>query len=253
MSTGPKNERKRARMAAVISAVAVVSVGLWFGAVASAHRDEQAQAKLKLDLSAQRFVAHGDHVVARGPVVARVVRPDGTRETIRKRVHLRVKTPHRCHILKLHLAPLFLNLLGLEVRTSTIDVRITGDPRRTLGHIFCRLSRGLTLNRHRLAKRSAHSLNHRLHHRRLRFLSFKAPLRVQQSTGTPTNRGASVPPPSPDSCEVLDLLLGPLHLDLLGLIVDLHGERGKDPVRVHVTADPNGGQLGSLLCPGPSP
>ena len=57
MSTGPKNERKRARMAAVISAVAVVSVGLWFGAVASAQRDEQAQAKLKLDLSAQRALS----------------------------------------------------------------------------------------------------------------------------------------------------------------------------------------------------
>jgi len=43
-------------------------------------------------------------------------------------------------------------------------------------------------------------------------------------------------------CPVLDLALGPLHLNLLGLIVDLN--------RVHltITADSNGGVLGSLLC-----
>jgi hypothetical protein len=40
----------------------------------------------------------------------------------------------------------------------------------------------------------------------------------------------------------VDLLLGPLHLDLLGLIVDLN------QVHLQITADPNGGILGSLLC-----
>jgi hypothetical protein len=47
---------------------------------------------------------------------------------------------------------------------------------------------------------------------------------------------------------VLDLLVGPLHLDLLGLIVDLYGPTTTQPVEVLVTADPNGGLLGSLLC-----
>ena len=44
------------------------------------------------------------------------------------------------------------------------------------------------------------------------------------------------------TCQVLDLTLGPLHLNLLGLIVDLN------QVHLTITADPNGGLLGSLLC-----
>src|SRR6187549_1212191 len=43
-------------------------------------------------------------------------------------------------------------------------------------------------------------------------------------------------------CPVLDLTLAPLHLELLGLIVDL------DRVHLTITADSNGGVLGSLLC-----
>lgn len=48
-------------------------------------------------------------------------------------------------------------------------------------------------------------------------------------------------------CQVLDLVLGPLHLNLLGLIVDLN------QVHLQITADPNGGVLGSLLCSLTSP
>ena len=43
-------------------------------------------------------------------------------------------------------------------------------------------------------------------------------------------------------CNVLSLTLGPLHLSLLGLIVDLN------QVHLTITADPNGGVLGSLFC-----
>jgi hypothetical protein len=52
-------------------------------------------------------------------------------------------------------------------------------------------------------------------------------------------RAAQVPAAT---CTILDLVLGPLHLDLLGLIVDLN--------RVHltITANPAGGVLGRLLC-----
>jgi hypothetical protein len=46
----------------------------------------------------------------------------------------------------------------------------------------------------------------------------------------------------PGPCSIVDLLLGPLHLDLLGLIVDLN------QIHLQITADPNGGILGSLLC-----
>lgn len=44
------------------------------------------------------------------------------------------------------------------------------------------------------------------------------------------------------TCQVLSLVLGPLHLELLGLVVDLN------QVVLTITADPSGGLLGQLLC-----
>jgi len=44
------------------------------------------------------------------------------------------------------------------------------------------------------------------------------------------------------SCDILHLELGPLDLDLLGLVVHL------DKIVLDITADPTGGLLGSLLC-----
>ena len=241
--------RRRRRTALTVASVAVGMLGLGLGPSTTSAAVPEPAAKLRLDVSATRFLARGDRVIARGPVVAKAVRADGTTETVRDRVRFRVKPTRQCRIIKLHLAPLFLNLLGLEARTSTINLRATGDRKRTLGRLFCRLSRGITLGKRQLARRTARSLNHALHDRPLRLLSFKAPLRAGEPMGGDQTAQAPVPPPSPDSCEVLELVLGPLHLDLIGLIVDLHGERKTDPVQVHVTADPNGGELGRLLCP----
>ncbi|HEY3041588.1 MAG TPA: hypothetical protein VGJ66_22830 [Pyrinomonadaceae bacterium] len=44
------------------------------------------------------------------------------------------------------------------------------------------------------------------------------------------------------SCDILHLELGPLDLDLLGLVVHL------DKIVLDIDADPSGGLLGSLLC-----
>ena len=45
------------------------------------------------------------------------------------------------------------------------------------------------------------------------------------------------------TCEILDLVLGPLHLDLLGLVVDLN------QVNLNITAQQGSGNLlGNLLC-----
>ena len=145
------------------------------------------------------------------------------------------------------------------MRTSDINVKITGDGKQTLGKLFCKLSKGLTLGKNALAKRSAISLNKALDDRGLRLLSMTAPIRIQQQSGRTVARtsggkkqaegdGSNIPPIPPGSCEVLDLFLGPLHLDLLGLVVDLYGATPNDAVRVHITADPNGGVLGSTFC-----
>jgi hypothetical protein len=50
-------------------------------------------------------------------------------------------------------------------------------------------------------------------------------------------------PAAAGGCRVLDLTLGPLHLDLLGLVVDLN------QVHLNITAQPGPGNLlGNLLC-----
>jgi len=55
--------------------------------------------------------------------------------------------------------------------------------------------------------------------------------------------GAAAPALAAPSCDILNLVLGPLHLDLLGLVVDLN------QVVLNITAEPGAGNLlGNLLC-----
>jgi hypothetical protein len=67
------------------------------------------------------------------------------------------------------------------------------------------------------------------------------------AVGTVSGGGVTVPFQAPvhatGACRVLDLTLGPLHLDLLGLVVDLN------QVHLTVTAQQGPGNLlGNLLC-----
>jgi len=65
-----------------------------------------------------------------------------------------------------------------------------------------------------------------------------------QSARTNTSTSSAISPTAVPviSCSVLHLVLGPLHLDLLGLVVDLN------QVVLDITAVPAGGLLGQLLC-----
>jgi hypothetical protein len=72
---------------------------------------------------------------------------------------------------------------------------------------------------------------------------------VAVGTLTDTVTGASLPLTLPvtvqqaGSCEILDLTLGPLHLDLLGLVIDLNA------IHLNITAQQGPGNLlGNLLC-----
>jgi hypothetical protein len=53
---------------------------------------------------------------------------------------------------------------------------------------------------------------------------------------------------APTSCPVLDLQLGPLELNVLGLLVELYGANRREPVRITITAFRGGGVLGDLFC-----
>jgi hypothetical protein len=67
------------------------------------------------------------------------------------------------------------------------------------------------------------------------------PLQLPAPTTAATGAAAAAVTPQL-VCDILHLVLGPLHLDLLGLIIDLN------EVHLDITADPLGGLLGSLLC-----
>ena len=78
--------------------------------------------------------------------------------------------------------------------------------------------------------------------------SFRVVNGVLTAVGTVTGPGGvsapfQVPVQAAGSCRILDLTLGPLHLDLLGLVVDLN------QVNLTITAQQGPGNLlGNLLC-----
>ena len=140
----------------------------------------------------------------------------------------------RCNVITLRLAPLDLELLGVQVTTSDISLDVYALKGRVLGDLFCALSHAkVTFPR---AARVARELNHRLNGHPLRVLAASESL------------PASVAQAQPQTCQVLKLVLGPLHLDLLGLVVDLYGKTHANPVIVTINAQPSKGLLGQLLC-----
>jgi hypothetical protein len=73
--------------------------------------------------------------------------------------------------------------------------------------------------------------------------SVTMPVTDVQALGSPAGGGGRFAPSAlPVSCDVLNLVLGPLHLNVLGLVIDLN------EVHLDITAVPAGGLLGQLLC-----
>lgn len=180
----------------------------------------------------------------------------------RQVVALKAQTGANCQVLTLRLDRLNLALLGLRLDVSAINLRITGNRARTLGALFCRLATATRLGSVASTRAAAASLNRRLRVTPLRMVGFNAMLypktvpadaapapapaaSTRQTTGTTTPAPST---PSGPTCPVLDLTLGPLNLDLLGLVVDLYGATSRDPVRVTAVADPAAGILGKALC-----
>jgi hypothetical protein len=137
----------------------------------------------------------------------------------------------RCNVITLRLAPLDLELLGAQVKTSHISLDVFARKGRVLGDLFCALSRAKVT-----FPRIARAMNARLDGRPLRVLSASESL------------NASAVLQAPKTCQVLKVVLGPLHLDLLGLVVNLYGKTRSNPVIVTINAQPDKGLLGQLLC-----
>lgn len=203
-----------------------------------------------VDVAIDKFgVRHGRPVAFATAATTAYNRRGQVRQASQKTT-LAVKSTGSCKILTLHIDDLRLVLLGLTVDTSAVNLNITGKSGDgALGKLFCTLAKSLRLKVSAKARAATRGMNRYLAHRRLHTLRFRAAIAPQtyapesSSAGTETRQAAPAP-----SCPVLDLTLGPINLDLLGLFVDLYGPTAKDPVTVVITADPNGGVLGKLFC-----
>jgi hypothetical protein len=209
--------------------VAVALLAL--AAPASAAEAAPDSAEVDVTVKVNSFKAFERGTVARGTVVAELTDVQGQKTTVRQPVTVQVRAAAGgCKILTLDLDELDLRLLGLNVNLDKVKLAVTG--RRTggvLGRLFCRLAST------RLKERvqAARQINARIAKKPMRLISVSAPISPKvtaaQAGTTPT-------------CQVLSLVVGPLNLELLGLVVDLN------QVKLNITATRGMGQLGDLFC-----
>jgi hypothetical protein len=222
-------------------AVAALATPGSSGQAATQQADGAVKGSVGMRLKVSKFVRRHHRLVAKGRAVATYTANDGT-NTVRSvpfKAHATVLRRGRalasgsqtatCPVLTLELDQLSLDLLGLHVDLSKVILTVTADPNGgTLGKLFCQLASGKTALASTSTARSLTSVAHRSGLSK-QGIAFGTPTRQLQSLG-------------PGPCSIVDLLLGPLHLDVLGLIVDLN------QIHLQITADPNEGPLGSLLC-----
>jgi hypothetical protein len=183
---------------------------------------------LTVTVQVNRFRATAAGTKADGTATATLTGLGQVPTTVRKKVTLTASKSGSCTILTLTLDTLDLKLLGLDVHLDKVDLSLTGQRRGgVLGSLFCSLANA-KVKAARVA--AVHRINTAIRRTgTVRPLRFTVGLQAVSAAAAPT-------------CNVLDLVLGPLHLDLLGLVVDLN------QVHLTITADPNGGVLGRLFC-----
>lgn len=163
-----------------------------------------------------------------------------------------------CPILNLELGPIDLNLLGLRVQTSEICVRVQAERGALLGDLLCAIANLLNgpnplanllaflngLNAGQLGTLLA-GLLALLNGALAPVTSSQANLSVSGSAQAAA--GARVQTVQA-ACDILNLSLGPIDLNILGLDVEVDDCDG-GPVTVDVTAEEGPGNLlGNLLC-----
>jgi hypothetical protein len=195
---------------------------------------------VNLRFNVRRFVERNGRLLARTLVTATYRGADGQVATTRKTVMMRARVPaarqlsrHICDVLFLRLDALTLNLLGLKIELEEpLVLRITANRRGgILGRLFCALG---APRRHGAVARTAAQLNRSFVGTPAGTFALRAPLNTASAAQ------------QQQECQVLELILGPLDVRLLGLRVHLN--------RVHLTitgipsTQPGGGLLGDILC-----
>src|SRR5215210_263426 len=191
-----------------------------------------------------RFAVADRKIVARGVLTSRVSGANQTQAARTPITFAVAAQAGRCSVLTLNLQGLDLTLLGLNVNLSEVNLLIYAQRNGgVLGRLFCALSRTqLRLGRGATAasaQKVVRALNSQLKDR---------PMRVFQGSAVlAADEGASAAQ-APATCEVLKLVLGPLRLNLLGLVVELYGPNRQSPVTLTITGIRGGGILGDLFC-----
>jgi hypothetical protein len=257
---------KRSRFGALALVLAVVVAASTAAATASATGDkagttaETATATVDVKFAVQRFVVRNRRLVAVGHVIGRYISAQGIEVTRQpfavpvKRIKARMASPRMqarphqanriCDILSLNLAPLRLELLGLIVELDRVVLTIKADSNGgLLGSLLCGLAGPGRANRATAAQLTRAARQSGL----ASGTGFQVPILVPAILPAPGSGTASygphdLPPVPPGVCTILDLVIGPLDLNLLGLLVHL------DRTQLRITADPRRGILGSLLC-----
>lgn len=246
----PRRITFRLPLILTLAAAAVAAVVMSAAAAPSAAPPKARTAKLAVGVEVLRFSSAGRTTTANGLLSATLTDNLGHTTTIKDNVALTAATGGGgCKVLHLFLNELTLNLLGLNAHLDKVTLDITGDARGgVLGSLFCRLAhaRIASTRSATIAALNTGLANHPSH--ALRFTAYlhpaKAAATTPAATTPPAPAGPSVPAtaPAPGTCPVLDLVVGPLNLQLLGLVVDLQ------KVHLNVTATRGAGKLGDLFC-----
>jgi hypothetical protein len=219
----------------------------------TARASEQAPNSVQVHFVVAKFVTRGKQLVAIGRTIATYQTSEGAYSTVKPFAAnvLRVRAARGmssvrtvqsatriCDVLNLTLGPLHLELLGLIVDLNRVVLTIKADSNGgLLGGLLCGLAGTAGATPATAAQLTKVAQASGL--AGANGPSFTVPL---QTAAPGTQQAAAV-------CTVLDLTLGPLDLNLLGLMVHLGGgATGTDPVHLTITADPTKGLLGSLLC-----
>lgn len=228
--------RRASIVAAAVMAALVAAAVPTVAATEGQGSDEQQQAskpkkyKLSVGLRVKGFRAGKRNTTARAIAVASLRDSKGRTKKVKQPVTLRVAQRRSCRILFLELDKLDLDLLGLNIHLDKVRLKITGRARGgVLGRLFCKLSRSNVKVSQR--RKAARALTARARKSKGRIVGFRAPI-YPKSTASQES----------ETCQVLQLTLGPLDLDLLGLVVELN------EVRLNITATRGAGVLGDLFC-----
>jgi len=211
----------------------------------------KAKGSFELSYAIKQFFVRNGKLHVRGEAIAKVKTDSGTRvarkpfQTFVRGKAAAMRTPasllqqqQLCTVLALALGPIHLELLGLIVDTNQIIVLIRADPTGgLLGDLLCDLPVG-TAGGVAATSKVAQKLTQAA---RQSGLASGAVTTAEQEIVT-----QQLPPGPEGACTVLDLVIAPIHLELLGLIVDT------SEIHIRILADPNGGLLGSLLCSPPA-